>query len=504
MNRWRASPGVTYLALALVFVGGYLALAALGGPLGFPLDDAWIHQTYARNLGQRFEFAFVPGQPSAGSTSPLWTALLAVGYALRVDYRVWTYLLGVLLLALNGWLAHRLVGRLWPAFPAAAWAAGLLVVGEWHLVWSGASGMETLAFSTAVLLVFALDARFPVWLGAAGGLAMFIRPDGLSLLPMVLWRAAVRPLDLGRTAPVGQRLTEIVRSLSVKDGLIALAAYGVLLAGYLLFNLVVGGTPWPNTLYAKQAEYAILRELPLVTRLVQVSLPPLAGPLVLLLPGIGLGCLSLLRAPGRWEAALPLVWAAGLVAAYALRLPVTYQHGRYLIPVIPVLIASGVGGLWPHLQLRGPRPLGRIISRVWLASVGAAAAAFWLIGAQAYARDVRIIDSEMVAASRWVAEHTEREALIAAHDIGALGYFAGRRLVDMAGLVSPEVIPFIRDEARLAEWLTQHSADYVMSFPGWYPHLLSPASAEILYSTEAPYSPAEGGENMAVFRWLGH
>ena len=506
MTRWRASPGVVYLALALVFVCAYLALSALGGPLGFPLDDAWIHQTYARNLGQRFEFAFVPGQPSAGSTSPLWTALLAVGYALRVDYRVWTYGLGALLLALNGWLAHRLVARLWPNHSAAAWAAGVLVVAEWHLIWSGASGMETVAFSAAALLVFALEARFPLWLGVAGGLALFLRPDGLSLLPFVLWRAAVRPLDSGsspQAATIGQSLAAFGRSVSLKGGLQALAGFGLLLAAYLLFNLTVGGTPWPNTLYAKQAEYAILRELPLTARLVQVSVPPLAGPAVLLLPGIGLCCLAFLRTPGRWEPVLPLAWAAGLIVVYALRLPVTYQHGRYLIPVIPVLMASGVGGLWPRLQLGGPRPLGRILSRVWLASVGVAAAAFWLVGAQAYAREVRIIDTEVVAAARWVAAHTEPDALIAAHDIGALGYFAGRPLVDMAGLISPEVIPIIRDEARLGQWLSKQGADYVMSFPGWYPRLLNPGAAEILYSTGAPHSPSLGGENMAVYRWLG-
>src|SRR5690349_3309555 len=72
----------------------YLLLSVRSGFLGFPLDDAWIYQTYARNLATLHQFAFIPEQPSAGSTSPLWSGLLALGYLARVDYHLWTYTLG--------------------------------------------------------------------------------------------------------------------------------------------------------------------------------------------------------------------------------------------------------------------------------------------------------------------------------------------------------------------------------------------------------------------------
>ena len=74
--------GLILLLAGLAAVGGFLfASSRVHGP-GFPLDDAWIHMTYARNLGQSGEWAFVPGKPSGGSTAPLWTGLLAVGFAL--------------------------------------------------------------------------------------------------------------------------------------------------------------------------------------------------------------------------------------------------------------------------------------------------------------------------------------------------------------------------------------------------------------------------------------
>ena len=66
--------------------------------LGFPLDDAWIHQTYARNFGTKLQWSFINDQVSGGSTGPLWGFLLAVLYALKIPPIWGTYFLGFLLL----------------------------------------------------------------------------------------------------------------------------------------------------------------------------------------------------------------------------------------------------------------------------------------------------------------------------------------------------------------------------------------------------------------------
>ena len=83
------------LAAAVLFAAGvFLLYSARFYKIGFPLDDAWIHQTYARNLAVLGEWSFIPGRPSAGSTAPLWSFLLAVGYWLRIGYLFWAFLLG--------------------------------------------------------------------------------------------------------------------------------------------------------------------------------------------------------------------------------------------------------------------------------------------------------------------------------------------------------------------------------------------------------------------------
>jgi hypothetical protein len=104
----------------------------------------------------------------------------------------------------------------------------------------------------------------------------------------------------------------------------------------------------------------------------------------------------------------------------------------------------------------------------------------------------------MVAVSEWVAANTPPDDLIAAHDIGALGYFARRPLLDLAGLVSPEVIPFIRDEML---WLITSYPG--CSLPGHLPRIGIPSSPPRLNSSTRQWrdQPSLGYENMAVYRW---
>ncbi len=130
------------LLLASLALSGYLLAARLTFRLGFPLDDAWIHQTYARNLALRGEWAFVPGKISAGSTAPLWTLLLAPAHRLGVSPGGWAFALGVVLLSALALAGVWGIGLLLPQVPVRwRWAGGFLLALEWHMVWAAASGM---------------------------------------------------------------------------------------------------------------------------------------------------------------------------------------------------------------------------------------------------------------------------------------------------------------------------------------------------------------------------
>jgi arabinofuranosyltransferase len=88
---------------------------------------------------------------------------------------------------------------------------------------------------------------------------------------------------------------------------------------------------------------------------------------------------------------------------------------------------------------------------------------------------------------------------VGAHDIGAVGYFSERYLVDTAGLITPEVVPFIGDEERLLAFLEKKGVDYLVAFPSWYPRMTSDPRLSPVYRSTAPWVVAAGGDNVTVY-----
>jgi len=463
----------------------YLFTSQITYGIGFPLDDSWIHQTYARNLALRAEWAFRPGIPSAGSTAPLWSALLAIGFLIRLSPYIWTYLLGAVTLftlaVISEWVVRKLVDSYHPRFP---WV-GIFIAFEWHLAWAAMSGMETLLHGlivTTVLVLLMTNTKRYLTLGLLTGLAVWVRPDGLTLAGPVLMTILLTLQDSR------SRVTAIARFLM---------GFASLFVPYLLFNLAIGGTPMPNTFYAKQAEYASWQSLPILARLGQMALQLLVGPSLVLIPAV-MGWFIRSIKQKMWGSLAALIWCAGYITLYLLRLP-GYQHGRYIMPAMPIFFLFGLLGFAEFDKGTLPARYHWVAQLIWRASTVMLTVAFIILGARSYAQDVSVIESEMVITAKWAAANLPPNAVIAAHDIGALGYFDDHELIDLAGLVSPGVIPFIRDEPQLANYLNQHNADYLIAFPEFYPLLT--ANAETVFVTNAGSALTFGYKNMAVYLW---
>jgi len=499
----RVAVGLATVLSAGLYLGWSLVLY---GRLAFPVDDAWIHQTLARNLVRYGQWAYNPGQLTTGSTAPLWTLLITPGHLLPGGVPLWTYGLGLLFMALTGWEVVRLlegwglggweVGRLgdWQVGKSGLpIMAGVLVVLEWHLPWMALSGMETTLFTFLALRLLEryLGDGSLLEVGLLGGLLILTRPEGVIPLGLVVAHA----LWEGRGSRVALRRALLIAGTAM-----------VLVSPWLAFNLAVTGQPMPATFYAKHKEMVtrsgVLTVLENWVILGGISL--ISGGQLLLVPGLLLAAFTLARAfflKARRKAALrfclPLLWVPLHLLAYAWQLPVLSHHQRYYVPLFPVLILYGVWGTalgWGYLR-RFP-----LLRRVYVALVGLVFLLMWVKGAQVYATDVRLIDGEWREVALWIRDHTAPQAVVAAHDIGFIGYFSRREVVDLAGLVTPEVHPFIGDEPRLLEFMREQGVDYVVTMRRWHPHLVDDPALTPVYRGNSPYVRAVLGENLVIYR----
>lgn len=484
-----------------------LYIAAAGG--NFPLDDSWIHQTYARNLAQYHEWSFVPGQLSVASSSPLYTVILSAGYVLNIPFHIWTHGLGIVALAVTAMIGGRMALRLLPGNRLVAVLTGLALVGAWHLVWAAVSGMETPIFCMFTLLLSwlawreldPLSARLSsialrgALFGLVSALTTLTRAEGIVLCGLLA-------LSLLLTRP-GRSW----RGLIIY-GTASLIVFAAILAPYLIFNYQITSGFLPNTAAAKAADATPLFYQSYFWRLGYLLEPLLAGGQIMLIPGMIAFAIWMVRDHKPIMLAVPLLWSVLLVLVYAAMLPLNIQHARYLIPSLPSALVCGVvGTLWMVHQARSSL-IGRVLTRTLAVAAGLVFLLFlFILGLNAYKQDVAIVDQEMVASALWLRDHASPDELLIVHDIGAVGYFAPRPMLDIAGLISPEVIPLLFDADGMWALMQERGGRYLMALENQVPgeNLSDPRLCPV-FQSDGDAALRAGGSKMVIYAlaWDGH
>jgi tetratricopeptide (TPR) repeat protein len=493
-------------AAIAVVVAGVAASAVLcwfafmrNGAYGFPLDDAWIHLQFARNLIDYGSFSYFKDEMvTSGSTSPLYVFLLSAGFVLFKDEFLLSYALGVSALCLAAFCLFAIL-RQWKLEPAfLCWTAPLLMVLEPRLQWIALSGMETTLFIAGVFLALLFyERKQGVGTGLSTGLLVWVRPEGLIFLGAlgfdVLYRMlTARPERSGRK---GSRHPAYERGWIVR----AAAVAAPVIIGYGIFNLSLSGTLFPNTYSAKLAYYSSNNsDFP-----VQLFHFLTGGHMALLSVFAGIGVVALSRGMlrrGKTPGPVYLLWPLLLVLAYWQKLPYLYQEGRYLMPVLPFVILLAVLGLtqtisvsrkWVPMMRRAR--VARAVTVLVLVLIGAqTASAFWSMRVT-YADDCRYISNRQVRTALWIRDHLPADAKVATHDVGAIGYYSGRRVVDMVGLVSPSMIRNIGSFDGLTRFLVHQHTTHLALLRNWF---------EVANQNPLFHTGEEEPEIMEVFSYI--
>ncbi len=402
-----------------------LVLAAFMLPLrhGFT-DDGFIHLQYAKHLIADGELAFNRGEPSFGTTSPLWvTALAAIGARLAsVEMLVDVSRLLSWLCAFAALLVVYRLARAGGASPAVALCATTALAADaWFARWS-ALGMETAAATLAAAAVAltslfahrdtAAAARF----GAAVAIAALLRPEMYLAVPVYMAAAlTLRPRP------------------SVRVILTATAVAAALIVPWLVYAKLELGSILPNTAGAKSGG-VITSPSVFLSKFVPI------GKIVLATQAVAAVGLIADLALSRRRAVL-FHPALRFCAAWVIALPLAYVLfdiqvlSRYLLLVTPAWCVLG----WRSLEnVAGARARSLALVGVLVAVVSNAIlyARVVLPPSRAFSAD---LTGSMTSLARFLHDHSPPEAVVAAADIGYLAFYSERRVLDLGGLVEPEM-----------------------------------------------------------------
>ncbi len=322
-----------YLPLLIVI----LALAARVVPGPRVVDDAYITFRYARNLIEGQGLVYNPGERVLGTTTPLFSLIMAgVGVISGEDasYPWVALLVSAAADSLTCLLLLRL-GRK-AGFNLAGTAAAVIWALHPYAVTFAIGGMETSLFVfllTAAGTAHVEHRRVPAALCAS--LAMITRPDAAILLVFL----------------VIDRLWGILRRKETVPAFPEWAALILPAAGWYGFAWIYYGWPLPHSITAKMAAYR-LDEYASFIRLLQHYSQPFMGNKLTGPAGVGIGLvlfpvLTLIGARPflkKLPAAWPLVIYPWIyLAAYTIPNPLIFRW--YLTPPLPLYILVLLAGI---------------------------------------------------------------------------------------------------------------------------------------------------------------
>lgn len=414
-------------------------------------DDPFITYRYAVNIWAGNGFVYNLGEHVLSTTTPLFAVLLASLSWIWSDLPKLAVFVGSASLAASALVLFQLASV--QHTPIIGWVC-LLFYPTFPLI------LQTLGSETPLYVLLVLGSMLTIQqkryslTGLLSGLVVLTRPDGL-LVPFLL---VVYFLVFNlRRQPIPWKAVFILVAIN-------LVWFG--------FAWLYFGSPLPVTLAAKQHQGMMAiseRFLPGILTVIKWYAPSWGYRIAAVL--IGIGALYTLK-ERRWL--LVLTWTLAYFVAYAL-LGVSRYYWYYapLVPGIVILMGAGINGVWGTIvKNKGWRlfvPCGLLLS-VFIFLTFTQLTQFFKFQS---ALDVRIPVYKEVGL--WLAENTATNASVGVLEVGAIGYYSRRKMIDFAGLIQPDVArQLTRDttyEDSAIYAISTYKPDYIALNSGIFPKL---------------------------------
>jgi hypothetical protein len=425
----------------LILAIGLVAIVFFRLYTGIVLEDALITFRIAENAVQGQGLVYNLGERVQGSTTPLFTLLLAAGGALLGVARIPLLAVCIAIPAtlIAAWLIHRTLLILSVPSPVAL-ATLLLFLLRPETLWSTSGGMETPLVVLAMAASWYFLARDQAfWAAISCGLLILLRIDGAVWTALVILWLLLRGWRRG-----------------VWCGAVVLLT----IAPWFIFAAVYFGQPLPQSVLAKGVigeAYHLLDWHEFVSRTKWHA--PYVGALSHYTFSIGLpiyfvGMASIFRS-GRREFLLPALFP--VLFFFALHVGHAPRFPWYMVPATWCALVTAVVGWWHIGRTVHARVSGPLASKLSAAGV----VLFVLVIAGFLRRDMREAQWQRdyqinenglrKAVGLWLHDHLQPASSVATESIGYQGYYSQCRTIDLAGLVSPGVVEIRRASSSNAE-----------------------------------------------------
>ncbi|MEW6482065.1 MAG: hypothetical protein AB1397_03560 [bacterium] len=176
-----------------------------------------------------------------------------------------------------------------------------------------------------------------------------------------------------------------------------------------------------------------------------------------------------------------------IIIAYGIVIPHLYFYGRYIAPSIFILIFLGIRTANAFLK-----------PKIFLIYIIGSSLFFLLYGALNVNKYACLCEAEkklQINIGKWLYSHTQKDARIATHDIGAIVYYGRRYCIDTLGLGTKETISMFGNEEALIKFLKTEKIDFLIGFPFVYSKMVS------LYPYDIRLIRIFGVENTLFSSW---
>lgn len=403
--------------------------------LPYAQDDPYLTYRYAENIARGLGFVYNAGERVLGTTSPLYALILAALYPVSPNIPLTSNVISTASIAVAVLVAFVLARQLTGFWTAFLIALSLAVNPLMYISF----GMETPLYVALLLATFTLYWKGRYSLAAVmAGLLTLTRPDGVILAIVLLGDLGLRR----RRIPVQ-----------------SLAAYLATISPWLLFSLFYFGSPITNTLAAK-ADYfgglSFLIDAKHWWEFMFAWRTPLQY--VVALPGF----LAVPTALKHAQARLLVIWALSYAAGYTFLNASAFWYYTPLLPVLTILIGWGVfiaiRWLWQEVFLSPPTRRGFVFAVILAVS-------WLLVGETAEAWAQRHSPERMETYRRvglWLREHTDPKSTVGVGDVGIVGYYSQRAMIENNALVRRDVL-----ERDLTYMVLKFLPDYVVATSYW-------------------------------------